>query len=74
MYYFRALFPSVLQGFRLARNNSKAYYFNMLLRNALRLSLCFVLSFFFPVVLGSTARRGTIILFFINHIIAYFLI
>jgi len=37
MYYFRALFPSVLQGFRFARNNSNAYYFNMLLRNALRL-------------------------------------
>ena len=31
-YYFRALFPSVLQGFRFARNNSNAYYFNMLLR------------------------------------------
>lgn len=31
-YYFCALFPSVLQGFRFARNNSNAYYFNMLLR------------------------------------------
>ena len=40
-YYSFALFPSVLQGFRLARNNSLLNYFNMLQRNALRLSLLF---------------------------------
>ena len=35
-YYFLALFPSVLQGFRFARNNSLLNNSNMLSRNALR--------------------------------------
>ena len=48
------------------RNNSNAYFFYMSLRNALRLSLCHYVIFSFPEVLGSTARRGTCILFFQN--------
>ena len=48
-YYFGALFPSGLQGFRFARNNSNAYYFNMLLRNALR-GLCQYVTDFTPSV------------------------
>ena len=44
----------------------------MLLRNALRLSLCHFSPF--PVCSEALLGEGRFILFFINHIVAYFLI